>query len=174
MKSLLITSILCFSCAFLFGQNEKSKFEFTVIDTLSDSKENIYSRAKIWLANTFVSSKAVIELDDRDNGKIIGRGVLKYDSKYNLIYISRNIIDFIVTVDVKEGKYRVVFSEFYFKANTDGGYVDGGNLNNDKPKNTWNLSKKQWEKIKEDVRSRISFVIDDLKKSMQKPIVDDF
>lgn len=41
-------------------------------------KTELYSRAKIWLVKEFNSSKAVIELDDKDAGQIIGKGSFKY------------------------------------------------------------------------------------------------
>ena len=41
------------------------------------SKDEIYNRVKHWFINTYNSSKDVIQLDDKENGEIIGKGCFR-------------------------------------------------------------------------------------------------
>src|SRR5690349_15367939 len=42
------------------------------------SKDVIFTRSLEWVAQTFVDSKQVIEFQDKENGKIIGKGFTSF------------------------------------------------------------------------------------------------
>src|SRR6266496_2496034 len=46
--------------------------EVVYVDSIS--KLLLYSRAREWFTKAFKSSKAVLDLDDKENGKLIGKG----------------------------------------------------------------------------------------------------
>lgn len=76
------------------------------IVTLADTtikKDRIYLAAKEWISNSFKSSKAVIDLDDKEAGKIICKGTYKSDRKNN----DALVINFTLNFTAKDGKYRV-------------------------------------------------------------------
>ena len=78
------------------------------IHEVNMSKDQIFDKSLEWMARTFVDSKAVIELKDKDNGKIIGKGITSFlragiasiPCRYTLI------------IDIKDGKYRTTYENF--------------------------------------------------------------
>jgi len=72
------------------------------------TKDKIYSECLEWMAETFVDSKAVIELKDKENGKIIGKGITNYMSGGIVSIPCR----FTMKVEIKENKYRATYDNF--------------------------------------------------------------
>ncbi len=86
MKKLLYTIAIVLFCSLLANaQNEKLLLPLDSITHLitftdvvlidSSSKDEIYLKAREWVAKTYNSSKSVIEIEDKENGKIIGNGI---------------------------------------------------------------------------------------------------
>lgn len=46
-----------------------------IIKVDSVKSQELYIRAKVWFVHSFVSAKNVIQLDDKESGKIIGKGL---------------------------------------------------------------------------------------------------
>ena len=175
---LLLTPIMCYC-------QDTKNFEFTLIDSVQATKDELYVYAKSWMATTFVSSKSVIEMEDKEAGKIIGNG--EFVQRENSLFgnqVGVSIISFTITVDVKDNKYRCILSDFFHKyiqtASTYipgqtatnaasaslGGNRVGGPLNNTNPPG--NVPKKWWQKIKEITKEESLVVLDKLKKSMHE------
>jgi len=53
------------------------------------TKNEIYDMSLEWMARTFFDNKEVIELQDKDNGKIIGKGITTFKGKIG--WFSANI-----------------------------------------------------------------------------------
>lgn len=70
-------------------------------------KDEIYSRSLEWLAKTFTDSKAVIEMQDKDSGKIIGKGVITFTA--GIVNIPCR---FTMSIEAKDGRYRTTYSNF--------------------------------------------------------------
>jgi hypothetical protein len=73
-----------------------------VVDVPSTTQAQLYSRAYEWVVKTYNSPKDVIQMQDKESGKIIVKAsskarITKYDSGYNLYTFS---------IYVKEGKYK--------------------------------------------------------------------
>jgi hypothetical protein len=70
----------------------------------------LYSRAREWFARSFVSAKSVLEMDDKEAGKLIGKGFAKIPEmgKTHEMY-------FTVSVFVKNGKYKSEFTDIYYE-----------------------------------------------------------
>ena len=116
MKKIFFSLLLIPTIA--FSQKDSSEFKFTLIDSIKETKNELFIKAKVWLANTFVSSKAVIEMEDKEAGKIIGKGVMVYDKK-DTYYTTHMSVRYTLTVTVKDNKYRLVLSDFI-----NDGYLD--------------------------------------------------
>lgn len=78
-----------------------------VIDAPAQSKLELYQSAKIWLAESFVSSKAVIEESDT-SGIIIGNYIDKYRVSGPAFYNFRQTI----TIKLKDSKAKVIITRF--------------------------------------------------------------
>ena len=69
-------------------------------------KNELYLRGKEWFARTFVSANDVIQLDDRETGKIIGKGFTKSSYKGAMGVVVLVDISYTISLVVKENRYR--------------------------------------------------------------------
>lgn len=53
-----------------------------IIELPGVKKDVIFTRSLNWIASEFLSAKAVIELQDKDQGKIIGNVLIKYANSF--------------------------------------------------------------------------------------------
>lgn len=127
-----IMLLLCILCTFqtfaqLDREDDKGKntFKFSDLPFKNDQivyervitldstfpKDKLYKSAKMAVINSFRDSKSVIQLDDKDNGKIICKGIATGHYKYAMV--SYNIRwHFTMDITVKEGKYRIQIYDF--------------------------------------------------------------
>lgn len=83
-----------------------------VFEAPGHTKDEIYNAAKIWIAESFRSAKAVIEYDNKDEGTIIGNGLIPYPCKGAFDCLSKSDwkVRFTVRIDTKDDKFRLTFS----------------------------------------------------------------
>lgn len=79
------------------------------------SKNEIFDKCMEWLAESYVSSKKVIQLKDKKNGVIIGRAIMRLTSPIGTTYP----MFFRFKIEVKDNKFRITFNNFYQR---DGGF----------------------------------------------------
>jgi len=73
------------------------------------TKNEIYDISLEWMARTFFDNKEVIELKDKDSGKIIGKGITTFKGKIG--WFSANIpCRFTLIVEAKDNKYRTTYN----------------------------------------------------------------
>jgi hypothetical protein len=149
----------------------QEKFEFTLIDTISKTKDELFLASLTWIATNFKSSKDVIQIQDKDAGKIILKGIISLSGSYDFI-------NFMITIDVKDNKYRIIMHNFEHEGgfNTSARTTNptGGKLSNDKPDSGW-MFKKRWLNIKEETELNTRKLLKNYRKSMKAiQIKDDF
>lgn len=69
--------------------------------------EELYTRAREWFVHAYKDANKVIQLDDKANSTIIGKG------KY-MVYLSMNnrFIQHTITIEAKENRYRYTITNF--------------------------------------------------------------
>jgi hypothetical protein len=80
------------------------------VNILKDStmkKARIFSVAKDWVSRTFKSSKSVIDYEDKEEGKIVCKGIVKEKFKEMLGGHSEITLDFTLDFTFKDGRYRI-------------------------------------------------------------------
>ena len=104
-----ILSVIAFaSCASVpvAPMEERSMQKVHDIDL---TKNEIYDISLEWMARTFFDNKEVIEIKDKDNGKIIGKGITTFKGKIG--WFSANIpCRFTLIVEAKDNKYRTTYN----------------------------------------------------------------
>jgi hypothetical protein len=83
-----------------------------IYDAPNTPKSELYARAKIWTALTFLSAKNAIQLDDQDKISLIIKGVQE----------SENNLWFTIQFTFKDNKYRVILSRFWIERSEIAGY----------------------------------------------------
>ena len=124
--------------------------EIVQVDT-SYHKDLIFNSVSQWFAETFKDSKSVIQLSDRENGKIIGKGDYSFFIKSTSLLGKMNsnvIVGFTLTADTKDSKYRIQIYDFDFAEDGSEGLGD-------------NIYKRYDHYIKQDVKGFGSKVYND-------------
>lgn len=81
-----------------------------IVEAPGYSKDQIFTNTKIWIAETFKSSKAVLEYENKEDGVIIGNGITSYPcSGMDCIAKGNWKVPFTMRVDIKDQKFRVTF-----------------------------------------------------------------
>lgn len=178
-KFLLVVAITCISL-FTSAQElpldaETKKVSYTeVIEVPGVKKDELYIRAHTWFAKTYGSSKSVLEIQDKESGKLLGKGltdVVFKNPPMGTMY--GGIVSYTISVIVKEGKYKYSITDFYHDGGTDNRIHPGGALENEKkPKGIGFPSQKQWDQIREDVNSKMNSLVASMKSSLMKSETD--
>jgi len=75
------------------------------------TQNEIYDASLEWMAQTLSDSREVIDLKDKDNGKIIGKGITGFGGKLG-IGSTKVLCRFTLIVEAKDKKYRTTFNNF--------------------------------------------------------------
>ncbi|MDJ0367282.1 DUF4468 domain-containing protein [Hymenobacter sp. H14-R3] len=113
---LLLTTLFCSFSALAqksadvavtdFPIKEDKLYYEGVVDAAPTAKQlDLYRTGRTWFVDTYVDAKEVLQLDDKADGKMMGKGRYKY-SFVNGINISQVLMRFTLALDVKDGKYR--------------------------------------------------------------------
>lgn len=119
MKAILIvitTLILLSGCATpesmgLIPLKKDQAETIKIIDIKGVSKDELHERAKQFVADSFKSAQAVIQYESKEQGRIMGKGVVGGYTEigFSSYYISYN---FSFNIDVKDGKARLTTSNY--------------------------------------------------------------
>ena len=96
------------------------EYEYSSIITLDSTykKDDLYRNAKLYFVDNYKSAKDVIQYDDKDQGKIIGKGLL-YLKDYQSLLITgiseTREIYYSTEIVCKDGKYKYKLYDFSIK-----------------------------------------------------------
>lgn len=134
-----------------------------VISADSIMKDELYSRAMQWYANTFKSAQAVIQYSDKGEGKIIGKG-----SFVEYAFGSSGDTRFTITTFFKDGKAKIILTDFSWKVRNPSSHADI--LNFDSPSNWWiNWWPRQIPKLNEQLNTDALATLAAFEKAMKEP-----
>lgn len=110
--SLSLSIIFIVSCAGTLTTAEKD-FEYQKVYEVAGGKDTLFTKSLQWLAQTYTDSKEVIEYEDKEAGKIIGRGATQV--MYNPLAISPIMLNirYSIKIDLKDNKARITFANIY-------------------------------------------------------------
>src|ERR1035437_2334407 len=81
---ILLTTFLLISLTGAFAQapnlpidSTTNLITYTEVVKADSNKTELYSRAREWFAKTYKSSAKVIQMDDKESGKIVGKAVMQ-------------------------------------------------------------------------------------------------
>jgi len=174
-KILLILTIAVWTNS--VQSQEVIPLSFTGIEQLDSSvtAEQVFDRAKRWLADAFVSSTAVTEIADKNNGEIVGKG--NFD--LNFIFmggasIGKGAVTFKIRIWVKDLRYKYEFYNFTQKS-YDTNYPSYGLVTNnpEEPGVSWPMVSKTWKNkywrdLQHDSHVKAKNLIESMKVFMQQ------
>lgn len=121
IKNMIVIFVLLTVSNSSFGQSAlpfptvDGKVNFSeVVPVEGADKDELYARAKIWFANSFNSSNHVIQLDDKENGVVLGKGkIVEQDPN------GKKTWEFTVKIQLREGRYKAEFYDISYKFEND-------------------------------------------------------
>lgn len=138
MKKLILITIGIVLFEFnVFCQKENPKLPFdsltnkityseaVFVDSLTN-KQELFSRTREWFAKTYKSSTNVIQMEDKENGKIVGKALMQVYHKglFSELYES-GYINYTISIYIKDGRYKYEITDFYHKGQYIGGKYNG-------------------------------------------------
>ena len=102
-----------------------------VIECNGQTKEQLYTKLNYWFASTFNDANAVIQLNDKESGTLIGTGfveaIASHTGGFNQYVVH---IRPVIKVDIKEAKIRVTYSVQYYYVSkvVGGGWISGADI----------------------------------------------
>lgn len=164
--AILLTAIpaISFSQELNLPVNAGGTVEYTsVIKVDSVSDIELFRRAKLFMANAFVSYKDVNQLTDEASKTLVMKGIIPIDGSSGHAGWKTKI-----TIQCKEGRYKYSFTDFYHEYITPKVNQSGGSIENEKPAcGTFFLPKKAWTQLKQWLDLHVKELITLLDKSMQ-------
>lgn len=157
------------------------KVEYSKVVETNNTKDALYGKAKLWFANTFNSSKEVIQIDDKENGVILGKGKI-VDNDMAYMSKTKKTWDFTVKIQVKDNKYKAVIYDIDYTFELPGNNIGAGattvNLNNyfndTQNYNSDGTLRKKGLKFGENANSVFEGMLESINKAMNEEINSDF
>lgn len=106
--------ILIITLSIVYNTNVKAqeKFQWDIIDSISLSKNQIYSNTKVFIAKHWKSGKDVIQVDDKEEGVIVIKGIKSFNVKAWLNIFTYNYV-YTLTFKMKENRFRITLNDIY-------------------------------------------------------------
>lgn len=145
-----------------------------VIKVDSTTKEELYNRAKRFFVETYKSANDVVQLDDKENGEIIGKGIFKVMYNQGIAGMQPTSVYHTISVAVKDGRYKYEIRELiidYYSSGSRIGtsYIPGTQVHS--PVENWLGSKmKMIRRYLTEINSHVEVSIGQLKATMSKNI----
>ncbi len=108
-----------------FGQNEKlfdilpikeGKVIYTdVVIVDSTDKVKLYSKVKKWFIEQYKSAKDVIQLDDKENGEVIGKGFFETNWQNSFISELKVNVWHTIKIYIKDNRFKYEITNFTLK-----------------------------------------------------------
>ena len=138
---LAIISSMILGCAGLQPAPESELTFERVVDAPGFTKDQLFEASKVWIAQNFRSAKAVLEYENKAEGKIIGNGIINYPCDgIECLGKSDWSAHFTMQVDIKDQKFKLAFSNLriswppkYPNAGFEGSVRSQGDLDSIKP-----------------------------------------
>lgn len=85
-----------------------------ILEVSNVLKDDLFIRSKMWVAETFVSGKAVIDSAEKETGTIIAKAYIDRicEGMFDCMGNGRNKVGFKLRIDTKDGKVRTTYTNF--------------------------------------------------------------
>lgn len=117
MKKILLLLIIFELITHSLKAQEVSPLTYSeVVQAEGVSKEELYNRAKLWMASAFVDSDEVLRDENRDGGYIMVKPLMEYNPRiFSGSANTKGYISYELNITVKDGRYKYTLSNFRHK-----------------------------------------------------------
>lgn len=137
---------------------ETGKVTYEEIVQVKDVNADIlYSRGLEWFARTFNSANSVIQMKDEKLHKLIGKGAIGVSLRGH----PQGFFKYTISFESRNERFKYSITDIYHE-NYNG--AEGGAIVNNKPQcGTFLMTKKEWEKLKEQAENNLNQLVVSLK-----------
>lgn len=140
--------------------SKDGKVIYEIVDSsVAGSADELYSRAKVWMANAFRDAQEVIQLDDKEAHTLMGKGPLQF-----IQTMATYSVYFTVKIGTKDNKYRLQFYNIR---------TEVGTMRVTKTAESYN-AKKGSDKMKKNINEGFMRLIESFKAALNKKTDSDF
>lgn len=121
----LLLCLLLFVCKLSIAQDENPIMPIDsithlitytdVINVDSTSKDELYSRGREWFAKYYKSSNEVLQMQDMNSGKLIGKAIFYISAWTGIMTVDYGYITYSISLYFKDNKYKYVITNFYHR-----------------------------------------------------------
>ncbi len=151
-----------------------------VIKVDSATKDQLYLAARKWFADNYKSANDVIQMDDKEAGEIIGKGLFYENLSFGVLVGAEKVAVYhTVKISVKDGRYKYTITGLRGNYHSSGSrigttYIPGNEVNFDIDNTPVKFNKKNEEKFKAAVHAHVLSTIETIKSYMIKaPVKND-
>jgi hypothetical protein len=94
------------------------------------SKDQLYSRAFEWVAKTYNSARAVIQMQDKESGKLVVKGL----TRISIRGYEGGVVTHTLSIYVKDGRYKYILTDLNHDATAVQNVSPGGPLETEEAK----------------------------------------
>jgi hypothetical protein len=109
-KQIVIFSFLLINAMIALGQEPLSFSK--VIKTDSVGRSMLYNNIKDWFVSSFNDAKAVIQIENKEDGIITGKAKERYSTNNLFCNCSDGYIDYLIKIMIKDNRYEVEVTNF--------------------------------------------------------------
>ena len=113
MTKLTLTTVLLLMINSIttYGQTVLTYTEVIQVDSVTNIE--LYNRAKLWFATVYNSSNDVLQLENKEEGQLIGKAIMKYNpTVLSGSETTKGSIKYTIKIFVKDGRYKYEISDF--------------------------------------------------------------
>ena len=119
-----------------------------VVEVPGVSKNELYRRAYEWIAQTYHSANAVIQMQDKEAGQLVAKGLTRVTTQSLGMTLDAGVVYHTLTIYVKEGKYKYILSNLTHEAGGARNIYTIGPLEGEKL--PFGMTKKVWHDIRQE------------------------
>jgi len=127
-------------------------------------KSELYSVLMEWVAKNYVSAQNVLQYQDKEDGKIVVKGIISIFYKDVLNSSIEGRLYHTISFFVKNGKYKYIIDNIEFESTLKGS--GRGDINSVKP--VYGVTTKAWAEIQQKSNSEIETIIQSVNESVKK------
>jgi hypothetical protein len=106
-------------CQQLEIDSVSQRYQYTeVVQADSSTKDALFTKVKEWIALSYRSMDAVMQLEDKETGKMIVKG-----NMVTTMFMQKAWLGHTLIFDFKNGKFRYAFTDFTYKSSNGQGYT---------------------------------------------------
>ncbi len=172
MKKIFLLNMAILSFIVEYAQ---TNFKWEKVDSVSKTKEQIYSDTKLFIAETWNSAQSVVQNDDKESGVILVRGEI-IQTTYVQIILVKWVYSYTVKFLMKERKYKIILDNVSCKSAFWGekpysGCIDACDTCEFPGLWAAGINKAQYNKLLDTLKGDIQRIIDNYDVYMKKPSI---